>query len=119
MFADTAAKVFAARNIKVYLSDSYVTTPMVSFGVTRLGAMLGIVVTASHNPGTYNGIKLKVFYGGSLFDDVLKNIEDLIHLDNPFDLDQIRWDEMIERKQIEIMDIEQMYVNWINASFNL
>jgi len=41
-----------------------VSTPMVSLGIVKHKADLGIVITASHNPPSYNGFKLKSAYGG-------------------------------------------------------
>jgi phosphomannomutase len=56
MFAETAARVFAHAGVKVYLSNEFVSTPMVSFGILNLKAHLGVVITASHNPPDYNGL---------------------------------------------------------------
>ena len=59
MFAETTAKVLANAGVKVYLAKGFVSTPMVSLGVVKQSASLGIVITASHNPPSYNGYKLK------------------------------------------------------------
>ena len=59
LFAETAAKIFLAKNISVKLSSSFVSTPMVSLVVVKHKVNLGIVITASHNPPSYNGFKLK------------------------------------------------------------
>ena len=64
-FARTAAEVFADAGIDVLLSDRAVPTPAVSFHVRRLGLKGGIAITASHNPGRYNGFKVKAHFGGS------------------------------------------------------
>ena len=56
-FAKTAAAVFAANGIKVYIYDELMPTPMLSFAVRRLKCDAGVVVTASHNPSKYNGYK--------------------------------------------------------------
>ena len=50
MFSNVAAKVFISFGIKVFLSDGFVSTPMVSLAVKKLSASLGVVITASHNP---------------------------------------------------------------------
>ena len=57
-FAYTAAEVFAGNGIKVYLFDTLMPTPMLSFAVRQLGCSAGVVITASHNPAKYNGYKL-------------------------------------------------------------
>lgn len=56
-FAKTAASIFAANGIKVYIYEELMPTPMLSYAVRRLGCDAGIVVTASHNPAKYNGYK--------------------------------------------------------------
>jgi len=119
MFAETAARVFAARSIKVYLSGSFVTTPMVSYSIIKLGASLGMMITASHNSSDYNGIKLKAYYGGSLYDEVLKNIEDLVPEENILDLELVKWEDSLEKGLIEIIDLEEIYSNWIRANFDI
>ncbi len=56
-FAETAANVFSANGIKVYLFDALRPTPEVSFAIRYLGCNSGVMVTASHNPKEYNGYK--------------------------------------------------------------
>ena len=57
LFAKTAACVFAANGIKVYIYKELMPTPMLSFAVRHLKCDAGVVVTASHNPAKYNGYK--------------------------------------------------------------
>jgi len=64
-FARAAAEVFADAGIDVLLSDRPVPTPAVSYHVRRLGLKGGVAITASHNPGHYNGFKIKAHFGGS------------------------------------------------------
>ena len=56
-FAETAATVMAANNIKTYLFDGVRPTPELSFAVRELSCLAGINITASHNPKEYNGYK--------------------------------------------------------------
>ncbi|MCL2196065.1 MAG: phospho-sugar mutase [Treponema sp.] len=56
-FAEAAALIFAANNIKTYLFSSLRPTPELSFAIRHFGCDTGIVVTASHNPPQYNGYK--------------------------------------------------------------
>ena len=56
-FAECAASVLAANDIKVYIYPELMPTPMLSFAVRRLHCSSGIVLTASHNPSKYNGFK--------------------------------------------------------------
>lgn len=57
LFAKTAAHIFSANGIKVYLFDDMRPTPELSFAVRHLGCQAGINITASHNPREYNGYK--------------------------------------------------------------
>ena len=57
-FSEYAAEVLCANGIKVYLYDTLMPTPVLSFTVKYLGCSAGIVVTASHNPKEYNGYKV-------------------------------------------------------------
>ena len=65
-FAAEAAAVFAANGIKAFLFPELSPTPLLSFAVRELGAIAGVVVTASHNPAKYNGYKAYWSDGGQL-----------------------------------------------------
>jgi phosphomannomutase len=58
VFADEAAGVLAAAGIPVLVFPSLAATPLVAFAVRHLGAAAGVMITASHNPPEYNGLKL-------------------------------------------------------------
>ena len=64
-FAHTCAEVVAATGIPVMLANDITPTPALSFGVRGLGAAGGIMITSSHNPPQWNGVKYKGWYGGS------------------------------------------------------
>ncbi len=78
LFAEIVAKVFIANGIKVFLAKDYVSTPMISLGAVKYKTSLGIIITASHNPPTYNGYKIKGSYGGPLGPELVQEIEDII-----------------------------------------
>lgn len=63
--AEAAARELASSGAGVLLSDRPIPTPAVSYHVRRLGLSLGVAITASHNPGAYNGLKIKAPFGGS------------------------------------------------------
>lgn len=65
-FAQEAALTLNANGIVAYLWESLRPTPMLSFAVRELGAIAGIVVTASHNPPPYNGYKVYWEDGGQV-----------------------------------------------------
>ncbi len=64
-FALAASEVFAEAGVDVLLTDRPIPTPAVSFHVRRLELKGGVAITASHNPGHYNGFKIKAHFGGS------------------------------------------------------
>lgn len=74
-FARAAAEVLAGAGIPVLLSDDYVPTPAVSYAVKNNGAAGGVVITSSHNPWNWNGVKFKAKFGGSATPAIMKIIE--------------------------------------------
>ena len=78
LFTETAAKVFVNAGVKVKIARGPVSTPMISLGAVKLGCSLGVVITASHNPPSYNGYKLKSKHGGPLTPNSVQEIEDII-----------------------------------------
>ncbi len=64
-FAVAAAKVIAGLGIPVFLADRHTPTPALSFAVLHRGAAGGVMITSSHNPAQWNGVKYKAAYGGS------------------------------------------------------
>jgi alpha-D-glucose phosphate-specific phosphoglucomutase len=73
--ARIVAEVIAAAGIPVQLAADYVPTPAVSLAVKKQGAAGGVVVTSSHNPWNWNGIKFKGKFGGSATPAIMKVIE--------------------------------------------
>jgi phosphomannomutase len=78
-FAEAAAEVIASYGINVTISDDYIPTPAVSFAVKHLGASGGVMITSSHNPWNWNGVKYKAYYGGSAKPSIIKGIEAELH----------------------------------------
>jgi phosphomannomutase len=75
-FARAAAEVLAAAGIPIRLSRDYVPTPAISFAVKNLKAAGGVVITSSHNPWNWNGVKFKAKFGGSAPPAIMKVIGD-------------------------------------------
>ena len=119
LFSETVAKVLTQYNIKVKMAEGFVSTPMVSLGVVKESANLGIVITASHNPPTYNGYKLKGDFGGPLLPDNISEVEKLIPEINNFDLDKINFQSLINDGKVEIIDLETMYCEHVKSNFDL
>ena len=74
-FARAAAEEIAASSIPVRLAESFATTPAVSYAVRSRKAAGGVMITASHNPAQWNGVKFKASFGGSASPATMKKIE--------------------------------------------
>ena len=74
--AQVAAEVIAAAGIPVKLANDYAPTPAVSYSVKDKGAAGGVMVTSSHNPWNWNGVKFKGKFGGSATPAIMKRIEE-------------------------------------------
>ncbi len=115
LFVDTAVKVFINEGISVKMSVGFVSTPMISLAAVKLGCSLGVVITASHNPPSYNGFKLKSHHGGPLSPGKVQEIEDIIPDTNTVDLNSISLDSPL----VQVVDLETMYVNHAIANFDI
>ncbi|HNX90715.1 MAG TPA: phosphoglucomutase/phosphomannomutase family protein [Candidatus Omnitrophota bacterium] len=73
--AEIMACVLAANGIKSVVSDNPCPTPAVSFYIKKYKMTGGVMITASHNPPEYNGIKYKGYFGGSAGSDIIDSIE--------------------------------------------
>ncbi|MBI2350954.1 MAG: phosphoglucomutase/phosphomannomutase family protein [Deltaproteobacteria bacterium] len=78
-FAEAVSEVLAGNGIKVVLSDRPCSTPSLSLVIKEKALAAGVIVTASHNPARYNGIKFKAHYAGPAEPAVTKEIESLLH----------------------------------------
>jgi phosphomannomutase len=78
LFALRTAEVLADAGIPVKLSNDYAPTPAVSLAVRNLKAAGGVVITSSHNPWNWNGLKFKASYGGAASPSIMKQVQALI-----------------------------------------
>ncbi len=119
LFAETTAKILAHAGIKVFLAKGFVSTPMISLGTKNKNASIGIIITASHNPPSYNGFKLKGNFGGPLLPSDVQKIEDLIQDVNSVNLDQLFIEDFVKKGLIEYIDLETMYVDHVEKNFDM
>jgi len=82
-FALHCAAVLQQNGIPVVVSDPFVPTPAVSYAVVNRQAAMGIVITSSHNPPEYNGLKLKADYGGSAPGSITRQVEQRLPAEAP------------------------------------
>jgi phosphomannomutase len=81
VFARIVAEVLAGAGIPVALADRITPTPALSYAVRERGAAGGVMITSSHNPAEWNGVKYKASYGGSGKPSIIAAIEG--YLDKP------------------------------------
>jgi alpha-D-glucose phosphate-specific phosphoglucomutase len=74
-YATEIARVMAGNGIVAWLTRADAPTPAISYSVVEKAAAAGIMVTASHNPPRYNGIKLKAAYGGAASPQQARRVE--------------------------------------------
>ncbi len=74
-FARTCAQVFSTFKIPVFIGETFLPTPLTAFAVKFLRAAGGVMITASHNPPFYNGIKFIPEYAGPAFPSITSEIE--------------------------------------------
>jgi phosphomannomutase len=119
MFAETAARVFCMHNVKVFMSKTFASTPMVSLATVNLKASLGVVITASHNPPSYNGYKLKASYGGPLQPEYIEEIEKLLPAKAKPGYDNVDLKACKDKHLLQYVDLEEMYCQHVQDNFDL
>lgn len=119
LFAETAAKVFLSRGIKVFLAKGSVSTPMISLACVQYKTQLGIIITASHNPPAYNGYKIKAHYGGPLGPELVQEIEDQIPAQATSAWQAVDLDAEMAKGTLLIVPMEDNYIRHIEAHFDL
>lgn len=119
LFAETTAKVLVHHGIKVHLAKNFVSTPMVSLGTLRTKSGMGVIITASHNPPSYNGYKLKGPHGGPLIPAEVQEVEDLIPDRHGVDLAAVDLAKAKTDGLLLDIDLEGMYLEHVRKSFDL
>lgn len=77
-YAAEVACVMAANEISTFLARADTPTPAISYAVVNRNATAGVMITASHNPPRYNGVKLKASYGGSASGEQHRRVEEYL-----------------------------------------
>ena len=77
-FAQAVAEAMAGEGVRVSLASAFAPTPAFSYAVVRSGAAGAVVITASHNPPEYSGVKFKTSFGGSASIEFTRGVEEEI-----------------------------------------
>ena len=112
LFAETAANIFSANGIKVYLFDDMRPTPEMSFAIRHLGCQSGIILTASHNPKEYNGYKAYWDDGAQVLAPHDKGIIDEV---NKVSVADIRFEGKPELIEIIGKEIDDIYLEKVHT----
>ncbi len=119
MFAEVTSKVFIAHGVKVLLAKDFISTPMISLGCVKYKTHLGIIITASHNPPTYNGYKIKAHYGGPLGPELVQEIENDIPEKCSIDYNSVDLTAAEKKGDLQIVPLEDLYIQHVEANFDL
>lgn len=117
-FAQASAEVLAGNGLKVFLTCDATPTPVIAYAVLDKKASGAINITASHNPPTDNGFKVRDEHGGAIAPDGLLRIEKLIP-DDPKDVKRIALKEAEEKGLIEKFDPAPAYINHLSDLIDL
>ncbi|MFH2101767.1 MAG: phosphoglucomutase/phosphomannomutase family protein [Chloroflexota bacterium] len=117
-FAAAVAEVLSANGLKVWLTDGATPTPVIAFAVVNKKACAAVNITASHNPPTDNGFKVRNETGGAIHPEGLKEIEALIP-DNIQDVKRKPYKEAEAVGEIVIFDAAEPYIAHIQDLIDL
>ena len=118
VFARTAASIFAANGIKVYIYEELMPTPMLSYAVRHFKCDAGIVITASHNPAKYNGYKAYGADGCQLGIEAADYVLSIMNKVDIFDdVKSMDFDTAVNEGKIEFIgdDVIEEYLNRVLA----
>ena len=115
-FAETVGCVLTANNIKVNLSNRDVPTPVVSFHCRKSKYDLGVMITASHNPAKFNGLKIKTSEGGSADKNLTDRVESLFGKRKPKSIDI----DLAKKKNLLVVeDLTIVYMDFLRKFIDL
>lgn len=116
LFSETVAKVLCEKGIHVLMARGFVSTPMVSLGVITHKANQGVVITASHNPPSYNGYKLKGAHGGPSSPKDIAAVEALIP--DEVSIPTKKLADYQTDGLLEYVDLEAEYISYLQTKFD-
>lgn len=119
LFAREVARVLAANGRHVLLLDGPAPTQVSSWTVVARGAAGGVVVTASHNPPEFNGLKYKPDYGGSASPEVVADLERLTTRAQSEGVAAMPFADAHAQGRVEIIDPRPTYIEQIGRMVDL
>lgn len=100
-FSQEMASVLAQNGVTPILAKDYKSTPELSFAVRHLKADAGVMITASHNPKNYNGIKIYDAKGGQLLPEQSEELSSYINrIQSPLEIEKGDFEQQVEQEKI-------------------
>lgn len=119
-FATAAAEVLCGNGIKVYLCPRATPTPIISYGLVSRKAAGAIIITASHNPGAWNGFKFKTRDGASAPPEVVSELEkNIARIFISRDIHKMTLGDAAKQGLLEDYDINPIYLKHIGSLVDL
>ena len=115
-YAKLVSCVLAQNGINVFLSNSPIPTPALSYGVIRTKSVAGIMITASHNPAKFNGVKIKTDKGGGAPAEITNKVEEYLYQTSVQTMD---FNQAIEEGKIKKYDFKVDYLKFIKGYIDL
>jgi len=113
VFTEECVGVLSSFGIKTYVYETLRPTPMLSYGVRYKGAAGGIMITASHNPPEYNGLKMYDHTGCQLVPDQAKKVIEYVNsVEDMFAIEVVPYTKAVELSLVEILgkDVDDVYI---------
>lgn len=116
LFAECAAQVLLGNGFKVLMADKFCPTPCISWMTKQKKALAGVVITASHNPFQWNGVKFKEADGGAASPEYTDRIEARIikNLQSNRKIKRMELDQAAKKRQLNYFDPHQAYLNQLS-----
>jgi alpha-D-glucose phosphate-specific phosphoglucomutase len=118
LFAVAVAEVLAANGFKVYLTEGPTPTPVISYAVVDKKAAAAVNITASHNPFTDNGFKVRDEHGGAIDPEGLRQIEENIP-DTEEEVKRMQIQEALDAGKVQYFDAAPSYIEHIQTLIDL
>ncbi|MBI5323858.1 MAG: phosphoglucomutase/phosphomannomutase family protein [Ignavibacteriae bacterium] len=120
-FAEETAQILAYHDITAHVTETFSSTPQVSFHTKQKGTDLGIIITASHNPPQYNGFKIKANFGGPATPETVSKLEAEVKKLNGKvpKLNMKPYDFYLKTREIRYFDAKEPYIRYIKKKIDL
>ena len=107
----------ASLGVHVVFAETFTTTPSISWAAKAYECDAGIVITASHNPPSYNGFKIKASFGGPASPEMIAEVE--AEYDNLKPYTKHSFAEMLAAGNIEMHDVASDYLNLLQDKLDI